>query len=85
VDAYLERRQLYLMAELDEDERKKLSNLQAELELRKKHYDGVLQKLRDEETRTLKQVLPRRYRLRGEVRVYPIAIEILLPSGRTSA
>jgi superfamily II DNA or RNA helicase len=79
VAAYLERRQLYLLTELDEDECKKLSNLQAEIELRKKHYDLVLAKLKDEETRTLKLVLPHRYRLRGEARVYPIAVEILLP------
>jgi len=79
VQEYLERRQLFLFTDLDEDERKKLSNLQAEIELRKKHYDLVLAKLRDEETRTLKLVLPHRYRLRGEARVYPIAVEILLP------
>jgi hypothetical protein len=79
VNEYLERRQLYLLAELDEDERKRLSNLQAEIELRKKHYDSVLLKLKDEETRTLKLVLPHRYRLRGEARVYPIAVEILVP------
>jgi superfamily II DNA or RNA helicase len=79
---YLERRQLYLLADMDDDERKRLSNLQAEIELRKKHYDSVLEKLRDEETRTLKLVLPHRYRLRGEARVYPIAVEILLPGER---
>lgn len=79
VEEYLERRQLFLFADLDEDERKKLSNLQAEIELRKKHYDQVLAKLKNEETRTLKLVLPHRYRLRGEARVYPIAVEILLP------
>jgi superfamily II DNA or RNA helicase len=78
VNEYLERRQLYLLAEMDEDERKRLSNLQAEIELRKKHYDSVLLRLKDEETRTLKLV-PHRYRLRGEARVYPIAVEILLP------
>jgi superfamily II DNA or RNA helicase len=79
VQEYLERRQLFLFTDLDEDERKKLSNLHAEIELRKKHYDLVLAKLKDEETRTLKLVLPHRYRLRGEARVYPIAVEILLP------
>lgn len=79
VQEYLERRQLFLFTDLDEDERKKLSNLQAEIELRKKHYDLVLAKLKDEETRTLKLVLPHRYHLRGEARVYPIAVEILLP------
>jgi superfamily II DNA or RNA helicase len=83
INEYLERRQLYLLAEMDEDERRKLSDLQTEIELRKKHYDSVLTKLKDEEHRTLKLVLPPRYRLRGEARVYPIAVEILLPEGRS--
>jgi hypothetical protein len=77
---YLERRQLYLLADMDDDEKKRLSNLQAEIELRKKHYDSVLDKLGDEQRRTLDLVLPNRYRLRGEARVYPIAVEILLPA-----
>jgi hypothetical protein len=68
---------------MDEDERRKLSDLQTEIELRKKHYDSVLTKLKDEENRTLKLVLPPRYRLRGDARVYPIAIEILLPERRS--
>jgi superfamily II DNA or RNA helicase len=82
-DAIRKRRQLYLLADLDEDEKRNLSNLQAEIELRTKHYDSVLQKLEDEKQRTLELILPKRYRLRGEARVYPIAIEILLPERRS--
>lgn len=76
IAGYLERRQRYLFAELDEVERRKLSDKQAELELRRRHYDTVLRRLSDEEKRTLERVLPPRYRLRGEARVYPIAVEI---------
>ncbi len=76
ISGYLERRQQYLFAELDDDERRKLSDKQAELELRRRHYDAVLRRLADEEKRTLTRVLPPRYTLRGEARVYPIAVEI---------
>jgi hypothetical protein len=76
IAGYLERRQQYLFVELDDEERRKLSDKQAELELRRRHYDAVLRRLADEEKRTLERVLPPRYRLRGEARVYPIAVEI---------
>lgn len=36
----------------------------------------MLRRLADEEKRTLTRVLPPRYTLRGEARVYPIAVEI---------
>ena len=39
----------------------------------------LVRPLADEEERTLKLVVPPRYRLRGDARVYPIAIEIRLP------
>jgi superfamily II DNA or RNA helicase len=76
IAGYLERRQQYLFGELDDEERRRLSDKQAELELRKRHYDAVLRRLADEESRTLTRVLPPRYRLRGEARVYPIAVEV---------
>jgi superfamily II DNA or RNA helicase len=80
VAVFLERHELLAATgALTDDMKKTLSDLQTEIELRKKHYDRVLAKLKDEETRTLKLVLPHRYRLRGEARVYPIAVEILLP------
>jgi len=82
IAGYLERRQQYLFVELDEEERRKLSDKQAELELRLRHYDAVLRRLADEEKRTLTRVLPPRYTLRGEARVYPIAVEIRVrPAG----
>ena len=85
IAGYLERRQQYLFTDLDDEERRKLSDKQAELALRRRHYDGVLRRLADEEKRTLERVLPPRYRLRGEARVYPIAVEVRVRAGRAPA
>ncbi|MDY0062052.1 MAG: DISARM system SNF2-like helicase DrmD [Myxococcota bacterium] len=74
-------RQLSLFAELDEEIVKRLADLDAELVLRQSHYAQVQERLAVEAARTLEQVLPRRYALRGEARVYPIAVEIRLPGG----
>ena len=72
-------RQRSIFAEIDEENRKRLADVEAELALRKSHYALVQQRLAAEAERTLRQVLPRRYSLRGEARVYPIAVEIRLP------
>jgi hypothetical protein len=80
IAAYLARRQQNLFQEHDDEERRKLTDKQAELELRRRHYDLVLHRLADEERRTLERVLPPRYELRDEARVYPIAIEIRVPA-----
>ena len=71
-----QQRQQYLFAELTDEERRRLSDKQAELALRRHHYDAVVERLLVEKMRTLEQILPKRYRLRGEARVYPIAVEI---------
>lgn len=81
----LARRQQHMFAELDDEERRKLADIQAELELRRRHYDAVLRRLGDEEKRTLENVLPLRYRLRGEARVYPIAVEIRVRTAAAGA
>jgi len=72
-------RQLSFFAEVDQEIQKRLADLDAELALRKGHYEQVQERLAVEAERTLKQVLPQRYALRGEARIYPIAIEIRLP------
>ncbi len=71
--------QLALFSEIDEELQRRLADLEAEIGLRRKHYDTVLVRLATEEKRTLEGVLPPRYRLRGEARVYPIAVELRLP------
>jgi superfamily II DNA or RNA helicase len=73
--------QLSLLADIDLDLQKKLSDLEAEMALRKSHYDQVQARLAEEADRTLRRVLPARYALRGEARVYPIAVELRLPGG----
>lgn len=74
-------RQVALFSEIDHALQKQLADLDAELALRKGHYEQVQHRLADEEARTLKQVLPRRYTLRGEARVYPIAVEVRVRGG----
>lgn len=74
-------RQMSLFAELDQEIQKRLADLDAELALRKNHYEQVQERLAAEAERTLQGVLPLRYALRGEARVYPIAVEIRLPGG----
>lgn len=72
-------RQLSLFSEVDQELQKRLADLDAELALRKSHYEQVQGRLAVEAERTLKQILPQRYTLRGEARIYPIAVEIRLP------
>lgn len=74
-------RQLSLFSESDHGIQKRLADLEAELALRRSHYQQVQERLAAEAERTLKQVLPKRYALRGEARIYPIAVEIRLPGG----
>jgi len=74
-------RQQRLFAEIDQELQKKLADLEAEIALRKGHYELVMERLAVERDRVVKQVLPYRYKLRGEARIYPIAVEIRLPGG----
>lgn len=74
-------RQMALFAEIDQEIQKRLADLDAELALRKSHYELLQERLAVEAERTLKRVLPLRYTLRGEARIYPIAVEIRLPGG----
>ncbi len=72
-------RQGSLFSDMDEERQKQLADLNAEIALRKNHYERVQERLAEEAERTMKRVLPFRYKLRGQARVYPIAIEIRLP------
>jgi hypothetical protein len=74
-------KQRSLFAAFDLELARRLSDLEAELALRKGHYERVQDHLKAEEERTLKRVLPLRYALRGEARVYPIAVEIRVAGG----
>jgi superfamily II DNA or RNA helicase len=71
--------QMTLFSEIDEETRKRLADLDAELGLRRGHYELVQDRLAAEAERTLTEILPQRYALRGEARVYAIAVELRLP------
>jgi len=74
-------RQMTLFSEIQQEIQKRLADLEAELVLRRGHYEQVQERLASEAERTLHQVLPYRYALRGEARVYAIALEIRVPAG----
>lgn len=72
-----------LFENLRADIEKQLAELEAEVTLRREHYNRWLGTMREERKRVLERVLPKRYALRGEARVYPIAVEIRLPGGES--
>jgi len=74
-------RQGLLFQDMQHDLSKELSDLDAEIRLRREHYDRVQARLADESNRTLNEILPHRYKLRGQAHVYPVAVEIRLPGG----
>jgi len=55
---------------------------QEELERRRQHYEEIRQQLVRERERILRFVLPRRYALRGDAQVFPVAVEVRLPLPR---
>jgi hypothetical protein len=61
--------------------KRELAELEAEIKRRRAHYKRWLVIMRAERDRLLTEVLPKRYALRGDVRVYPIAVELRLPGG----
>lgn len=68
-----------LLAEQEREQEVRLRNLEEELELRTRHYQGLLESLELEQNRVLEQVLPRRFELRNQAQVFPVAVEIRLP------
>ena len=74
----LEMMQRSLLAEREREQEVRLRDLQEELELRTRHYQELLDSLQLEQNRVLEQVLPRRYELRNQAQVFPVAVEIRL-------
>lgn len=54
---------------------------QEEIDRRRRHLDELQHQLRTERDRVLTHILPKRYALRGEAQVFPIAVELWLPEG----
>jgi delta 1-pyrroline-5-carboxylate dehydrogenase len=65
--------------EEDRELQRKLRDLDAEIALRRHHYDAALRLLTFEEERVLQRLLPLRYKLHGDAQVLPVAVEIVLP------
>lgn len=57
----------------------RLRDLDAELERRSSHFQGLLGRLKAEQDRVLTLMLPKRYQLRQSAQVFPVAVEIRLP------
>jgi superfamily II DNA or RNA helicase len=55
--------------------------LEEELVRRERHYEELRDQLNHERERVVDQLLPRRYAMRGDAQVFPVAIEIRLPGG----
>jgi superfamily II DNA or RNA helicase len=72
-------RQGALFPEFIREREQQLRDLEEELRRRRQHYQELLDQLRLEQGRVVKQLLPRRYALRGSVQVFPVAVEIRLP------
>lgn len=58
---------------------KRLRDLEDELKRRQNQFGDLQERLSQEKTRILEQVLPRRFALRGEAQVFPVTIEIRFP------
>ena len=50
-----------------------------EIERRRSHYEEIRMQLRQERSRILDQLIPKRFELAGEAQVFPVAIEVRLP------
>lgn len=58
---------------------KRLRDLEYELKRRQNQFGDLQERLSEEKTRILEQVLPRRFALRGEAQVFPVTLEIRFP------
>lgn len=61
--------------------RARIVEAEAEITRRQTHFTERLAFLRADRDRILRKVLPHRYALHGEARVWPVAVEIRLPGG----
>lgn len=71
------------LASVQGEREKKLQDLNAELALRKSHYEELYAQLEEERERMIVGVLPLRYQLREGLQVFPVAVEIRLPKQRS--
>lgn len=53
---------------------------EAEVQRRQSHYEELRAQLQRERERVVNHIIPKRYALRGQVQVFPVAVEIRLPA-----
>jgi hypothetical protein len=75
-----ELRQGMLTEEMTRERSLALANLDDELRRRQNHFSDLQSYLERDQKRVLREVLPRRYELRGEVQVFPVGVEIRVPA-----
>ena len=71
--------QLSLLPEDQRAKEEQLRNIKLELETRTKDLTDLLDYLKQDHDRMMKEVIPKRYSMRGQVQVYPVTLEIRLP------
>jgi Superfamily II DNA/RNA helicases, SNF2 family len=71
--------QYSLLDDADALAEKRLRDLEDELKRRQNQFGDLQERLTQEKSRILEQVLPRRFALRGEAQVFPVTIEIRFP------
>ncbi len=74
-----EMRQEELFVERDRQLAERLRNVEEELHRRTTHYQELLELLEKDQARVVERMLPKRYALHGEVRLFPVAVELRLP------
>lgn len=76
----LERQQLTIFDFLDSsDQRETIIKMkEEELQRRRQHYEEVREQLSKERERVLKYLIPRRFSLKGDAQVFPVAVEVRL-------
>jgi len=68
------------LSDVEREREAKLRDLEEELRRRRAHFDDLVAQLERERDRVVDGLLPQRHRLRGEVQVLPVALEIRLPA-----
>lgn len=71
--------QLNLFEDVAELADAKIRDLEDEIKRRTHHFDDLIERLKLEQERVLKRVVPNRYRQRGNCQVFPVTVEIRLP------
>jgi SNF2-related domain/Helicase conserved C-terminal domain len=77
-----EMRQGALFPEFIREKERELHDLDAEVRRRRHHYQELLDQLQLEQGRVIERLLPKRYAMRGQVQMFPVAVEIRLPEVR---